>query len=180
VNALETMRALAKNASFANHRLLGACAQLSHADLVAPRVSFFPSILETLNHIVLVDQFYLDALVAEGRGRSIFAKGHDVHAELEPLREAQRAVDAKLLRWLESLTSDADLDRPVNVPRADHVSVERAGLVLLHTMNHAVHHRGQVHAMLAGTVVKPPQLDEGFLDEDLPLRRTEVDELGLR
>ncbi len=170
---------MAKNASFANHRLLGACARLSHADLVAPRVSFFPSILETLNHIVLVDLFYLDALMSEGRGRAIFAKGHDAYAELAPLREAQRGVDAKLVRWLDTLTSDADLDRPVNIARADHVSVERAGLVLLHTMSHAVHHRGQVHAMLAGTNVEPPQLDEGFLDEELPLRRAEVDDLGL-
>jgi uncharacterized damage-inducible protein DinB len=179
VTSLAIMRALARNAAWANHRLLGACAQLSHADLVAPRTSFFPSILETLNHIVLVDLFYLDALLAEGRGRAIFAKGHDAYPELAPLREAQRAVDAKLVRWLETLTSDDDLDRDVAIARKDHVNVERAGKVLLHTMNHAVHHRGQVHAMLAGTAVKPPQLDEGFLDEDLPLRRAEIDELRL-
>jgi len=44
---------------------------------------------------------------------------------------------------------------------------------------HQIHHRGQVHAMLAGTRVAPPQLDEFFLREELPLRAHELDELGL-
>jgi len=33
--------------------------------------------------------------------------------------------------------------------------------------------------MLAGTSIKPPQLDEYFLDFDLKLRRDEVRRLGL-
>ena len=33
--------------------------------------------------------------------------------------------------------------------------------------------------MLAGTPVKPPQLDEFFLREELSLRRRELEELGL-
>ena len=37
---------------------------------------------------------------------------------------------------------------------------------LAHLFNHQTHHRGQVHAMLAGTGVPPPQLDEFFLDWD--------------
>lgn len=39
--------------------------------------------------------------------------------------------------------------------------------------------RTQVHAMLAGTSANPPQLDEFFLDFDIPLRREEVERLGL-
>jgi uncharacterized damage-inducible protein DinB len=51
--------------------------------------------------------------------------------------------------------------------------------VLLHLFTHQIHHRGQVHAMLAGTRVKPPQLDEFFMREELPLRASELSELGL-
>ena len=43
---------------------------------------------------------------------------------------------------------------------------ERIGAVLAHLFQHQIHHRGQAHAMLAGTDVKPPQLDEFFLDHD--------------
>lgn len=34
--------------------------------------------------------------------------------------------------------------------------------------------------MLAGTAVKPPQLDEFFLSEEAPLRAAELAALGLR
>jgi uncharacterized damage-inducible protein DinB len=56
---------------------------------------------------------------------------------------------------------------------------ERAGDILLHLFEHQIHHRGQVHAMLAGTRVAPPQLDEFFLREELPLRRRDLEALGL-
>ncbi|TIO72591.1 MAG: damage-inducible protein DinB, partial [Mesorhizobium sp.] len=44
---------------------------------------------------------------------------------------------------------------------------------------HDIHHRGQVHAMLSGTSVSPPQLDEFLLDYDLKLRQAEVERLGI-
>ena len=44
---------------------------------------------------------------------------------------------------------------------------------------HQIHDRGQVHAMLARTSVTPPQADEYFLSEDLPLRERELRELLL-
>src|SRR4030095_12677100 len=46
----------------ANRRLHAAMAPLSHADFHAIRTSFFPSLAETLNHILLVDTYYIDAL----------------------------------------------------------------------------------------------------------------------
>ena len=55
-------RAMARNNAWANHRLLGACAKLSPEELVAPRTGFFPSLRATLNHILWVDIYYIDAL----------------------------------------------------------------------------------------------------------------------
>jgi hypothetical protein len=59
---------MACNNAWANHRLLNACARLSSADFIAPRTSFFPSIKATLNHIVTVDWYYVDALERALRG----------------------------------------------------------------------------------------------------------------
>ena len=59
---------MACNNAWANHRLLAACARLSQADFVAPRTSFFPSIKATLNHILTVDWYYVDALERALRG----------------------------------------------------------------------------------------------------------------
>ncbi|TIT88117.1 MAG: damage-inducible protein DinB, partial [Mesorhizobium sp.] len=56
---------------------------------------------------------------------------------------------------------------------------EKIGDILAHVFLHDIHHRGQVHAMLSGTSVSPPQLDEFLLDYDLKLRQAEVERLGI-
>jgi len=58
------------------------------------------------------------------------------------------------------------------------VQTERADRLLLHLFQHQIHHRGQAHAMLAGTRVPPPQLDEFFPVDEAPLRAAEFAELG--
>jgi uncharacterized damage-inducible protein DinB len=58
------------------------------------------------------------------------------------------------------------------------VQTERADRLLLHLFQHDIHHRGQAHAMLSGTSVKPPQLDEFFSIAEAPLRAAEFEQLG--
>jgi uncharacterized damage-inducible protein DinB len=50
--------------------------------------------------------------------------------------------------------------------------------LLLHVFQHQIHHRGQAHAMLSGTSVQPPQLDEFFSADESALRAHEFAELG--
>jgi hypothetical protein len=52
------------------------------------------------------------------------------------------------------------------------------GSTLAHLFMHQTHHRGQVHAMLSGTAITPPQLDEFLLPADAPLRVAEMAALG--
>ena len=56
------MRAQARNNAWANHRLISFCVGLPQAEFEAPRIGFFPSLRATLNHILIVDHFYVDAL----------------------------------------------------------------------------------------------------------------------
>lgn len=172
------LRRFAENNAWSNHRLHAACARLTEEAFDAPRTSFFPSIPHTLNHILTVDWYYLDALESGGKGRSVFAQ-EIPFAAIEPLREAQRASDQRLVAFTHRLADEADLARAVRLDRRDHVQVESTSAVLLHLFVHQIHHRGQVHAMLAGTDVAPPPLDEFFLAEELPLRKDELAELGL-
>jgi uncharacterized damage-inducible protein DinB len=58
------------------------------------------------------------------------------------------------------------------------VQTERADRLLLHLFQHQIHHRGQAHAMLSGTQVAPPQLDEFFSIAEASLRASEFKELG--
>jgi len=181
MDALECLRRMAHNNAWANLRLHRAVAELDEAAYRATRTSFFPSIHRTLVHILYVDLFYVDALEAAGRGRSLYPEMErcDREGSFAEVRDGQAAVDRRLRGFVEAMTAPAELDRPVHIERRDHVQVESRGDVLLHLFEHQIHHRGQAHAMLSGTAVAPPQLDEFFLREELPLRRAELEALGL-
>ena len=55
---------------------------------------------------------------------------------------------------------------------------DRVRRILAHLFEHQIHHRGQAHAMLADTRVKPPQLDEFFCTGEADLRARDFAELG--
>ena len=174
---VEHFRAMARNNAWSNHRLLAACAGLSAADYKARRTSFFPSIHLTLNHILIVDWYYVDALEGGGGGPALYADPEPC-ANLATLDAAQRAADRRLLAFCDEL-DPAGLDAVVTLVRSpDTRYQEQAADVLAHLFIHQIHHRGQVHAMLSGTGAAPPQLDEFFLSQDAPLRQTEVAALG--
>jgi len=94
--------------------LLRACAQLSPADFIAARTSFFPSIKATLNHNLTVDWYYVDALERAFRGEAPntaverFFDPEEPFAACAELQAAQRAVDRRLV--------DACADRGVPLP----------------------------------------------------------------
>lgn len=156
-------RAMARNNRWANRRLLGACAQLAGEAFRAPRSGFFPSVAETVGHIYEVDLYYLDALENGGRGRSVFRQVPEFAAATD-LADAQDRLDKRLIAYCDALTPD-DLMRTVATDRGlDAPVAERIDRLMAHLFQHQIHHRGQAHAMLSGTDVAPPQLDEFFLD----------------
>lgn len=156
-------RAQAYNNAWANHRLLTACSALSSADLSAERTSFFSSIIHTLNHILIVDWFYVSSL--EGRSLGPAAFDPEVPCpDFADVDREQRSVDRRLIDLCDALT-DERLKKHVDMVRPRRVQTERRDRTLLHLFQHQTHHRGQVHAMLSGTRVAPPQLDEFFLGD---------------
>jgi len=48
----------------------------------------------------------------------------------------------------------------------------------MHLLTHQIHHRGQAHAMLAGTRVAPPQLDEFLMPSESHFRVSDLAALG--
>ncbi len=171
-----TFRTLAYNNAWANHRLLKACAGLPRAEFEATRTSFFPSLQATLNHNLTVDLFYVDGLEGGTLGSLVFDDPVPCPTMGE-LFVAQAAVDRRLIAWCEAI-GEGSLDRIVHLHRSTGVQSERADRLLLHLFQHQIHHRGQAHAMLSGTNISPPQLDEFFTEADAPLRAQEFAELG--
>ena len=86
-------------------------------------------------------------------------------------------MDKRLIGVCNALTS-ALLSGEVRINRGARVQVERRDRLLMHLFQHQIHHRGQAHAMLSGTRIKPPQLDEFFSIAEAPLRASEFAGLG--
>lgn len=174
---------LAYNNAWANHRLLKACGQLSQADFVAPRTSFFPSIKATLNHLLTVDWFYIDAIARSLNGRPpnpdafSFFEPEEPYQTCAALQHEQRQSDSHLIALCQSLT-DETLTRSMDLLRPFGIATEQRSRILSHLFQHQIHHRGQVHAMLAGTSVPPLQLDEFFCADEAELRVGDFQELG--
>ena len=173
----------AYNNAWANHRLLKACGELSGAEFAAARVSFFPSIKATLNHIITVDWYYLEILERSIAGQAPHENPRRHFEPAEPfsicaaLADEQRRADQRLIAYCQALR-DEDLDSAVLMPRKQGVIRDRVRRILAHLFEHQIHHRGQAHAMLAGTRVKPPPLDEFFCTGEAHLRAADFAELG--
>jgi len=182
-NLAQHLTAEAYNNAWANHRLHKACCELTREEFAAARTSFFPSIKATLNHILTVDWYYMEALERSRGGLPPHENPGRHYEPEEPFEDcaalaaAQRGADRRLIAYCEAL-EDSQLDDVVLIPRRIGVVRERVRRLLAHLFEHQVHHRGQAHAMLAGTRVKPPQLDEFFCTEEAHLRAADFAELG--
>lgn len=169
---LQHFRTLARTNRLANHRLHAACSQLTGDEFKAPRTSFFPSLWATLNHILIVDWYYIAALHRESDMRRAFAS-ETPFAEMRALAAAQVKSDQRLIDWCDA-ADDAALEATVEMDRETFVQRDLARHVLMHLLTHQIHHRGQAHAMLAGTAIKPPQLDEFLMPSETHFRTDDL------
>jgi uncharacterized damage-inducible protein DinB len=169
-------RQLARNARLANRRLGLAIAALQPGEWAAPRSSFFPSLRATMNHIHVVDLFYIDAVQGGTLGPAAWANP-EPYPDPTGLFAAQATLDQTVVSLVDALTPD-DLSRAVHIHRQSRIQTETLADTLMHVFLHDQHHRGQVHAMLSGTSIKPPQLDEFFMADDARFRDKDLAELG--
>lgn len=152
---------MALNNAWANATLYGALKCLPAGAFTAPRPGFFPSLAGTMNHIHEVDLYYLDALTGGGRGRSVYDRAR----ETDPwaLAALQAATDMQFASFCRDITPEA-LSGNVVTGRAGGPVTENVAAVILHLVQHQVHHRGQAHVQLSDAGVSPPQLDDFYLE----------------
>ncbi len=172
----DALRIQARANRLANHRLHAAMAALPRSDFQAPRASFFASLAATLNHLVAVDGYYLDALTRTPDAPARY-RAFRPAPEVAELAARQAASDARLIAFCEALDA-AGCAAEVEMDRGDHVQRDLAAHVLAHLFMHQTHHRGQAHAMLAGTAIAPPQLDEFLMPSEAHLRTDDMTALG--
>lgn len=161
----------------ANRRLHDALAGLTRAEFQATRTSFFPSLAATLNHLLAVDLYYIGALYREPGLASRF-HAFEPADDVAALAERQRVSDERLIAYCARLDV-AGCDAEIVMDRGEgRVQRDLAAHVLAHLFMHQTHHRGQAHAMLAGTAVAAPQLDEFLMPSEAGFRVADMAALG--
>lgn len=153
-------RMLGRYNTIANQRLYTACAELSDADYRAPRSGSFGSIHATLNHILAGDRIWMGRFREPGVTHATPALGALIADDFDELREARIEEDAGIEKFLDEDLDAAYLELQIHyVNSAGYPCQDPVPLLLAHMFNHQTHHRGQIHAMLAQSPVKPPALD---------------------
>jgi uncharacterized damage-inducible protein DinB len=151
------LRTLGRYNRWANRRLYEVCHALEGDAYRADRGAFFGSIHRTLNHILVGDRAWLGRL--EGVDRGIRALDQILYDDLPALTDARTKEDARIIAFVDGLDAER-LDAPlVYRTIAGEAQETPTGLVVLHMINHATHHRGQVHCMLSQIPTDPPPLD---------------------
>ena len=90
---------------------------------------------------------------------------------------AQSEVGRRSLTVDEALSPES-LSRTVAIYRKSTIQTERMDRLLLYLFQRQIGNRGQAHAMLGGTPINSPQLDEFFAESAASLRVHDISELG--
>lgn len=151
---------------WANARLYEAVGTLSPAGIAAPRSGFFPSLLKTLNHILVGDTVWMGRL--DGTGSTISSLDQILHTEFGALQAARVTMDNRIVAHVDALVpARLEEDLVYRTVAGDPMRMQ-VTQVLAHFFNHQTHHRGQAHAMLSSTEVAPPVLDLIYFLRDHP------------
>jgi uncharacterized damage-inducible protein DinB len=150
-------RRMAAYNRWANARLYEAVGKLSAEEFAAPRSGFFPSLLKTLNHILVGDTVWMGRL--DGNGSSITSLDQILHTDLAALKAARVAMDNRIVAYVDAISSARLEEDLVYRTVAGDPMKTQVAQVLAHFFNHQTHHRGQAHAMLSSTEIAPPSLD---------------------
>jgi len=144
---------------WARDRQLETCALLTEEQFLRPLGSSFPSLRDTLTHLLAVEWLWLE----RWRGRSpqtLLTPGE--FPTLALLTQRWRAVENEMREYLGGLSED-DLDRSATfVNTRGKVWTYSLWRMFLHVINHQSYHRGQVTALFRQLGVEPPKVD--FLD----------------
>jgi uncharacterized damage-inducible protein DinB len=139
----DEVRTLNAYNTWANHRVLDACAPLSAAQFTQDLHSSFPSVRDTLTHLMFVEWVWLERWLGRSSGFPT-----DQFADLAALRARWQKIESDLNAFIQRL-STADLDRVVEYKNTKGTPFSNPMRQMLqHLFNHQTYHRGQITTML--------------------------------
>lgn len=138
---------MARYNAWMNESLYRVCAEMADAERKQDRGGFFKSIHGVLNHLVLVDIYWLGWFT--GNPPDFPSLDAELYADFDELRAERVRMDAEIERWAAGLTEE-QLAGDV-VFRSMTLKVDRKLSLwhaVIHYFNHQTHHRGQATTLL--------------------------------
>lgn len=141
---------------WANRRVLDSCATLTPEQFTQNLGSSFPSVRDTLGHIMGAEWVWLERW--NGRSPSSLPPGSEFN-DLAALRARWEALGAELLDFVREVTA-SELDQVIAYRnfKGNTFSYPLSAM-LQHLVNHGSYHRGQIAAMLRQLGAKPLSTD---------------------
>lgn len=141
--------------SWANHRVLDACAPLNAAQFTQSVTSSFASVRDTLAHIMLAEWLWLE----RWQGRSPGFPSSDGFPDLASIRSRWQRIDGDLNAFIQKLSA-ADLGRVVEYKNTrGNAFSNPMQQMLQHVVNHGTYHRGQITTLLRQLGATPVPTD---------------------
>src|ERR1035437_1689833 len=101
----QTIRMLARYNAWANKTMFNAVFALPSGEAAKERPTLFKNMVNTLNHVYVVDLIWQAHL--QGREHGIAALSAVLHADLRELWQAQQAIDGWYVTWSDALSETA-------------------------------------------------------------------------
>jgi uncharacterized damage-inducible protein DinB len=169
----EEARTHIRYSGWASRRLLDAAEALTEEQRTKSMGVSHGSIQETLGHIYFADRIWYKRTVEP----ELTMPPMTDMSSLEAITLDWPNLQMKWEAWAETLT-DQDMERMVQYKMMSGMAMESPrSHIVLHLVNHATLHRGQVVGMLRQLGVKPPITDLIFYLRDLSQEKLESQKL---
>jgi uncharacterized damage-inducible protein DinB len=166
MNLRQHLRLMAGYHLWATQRLLAEVDRVDDPDYRADRGLFFGSIHGTLNHLLVVERLWRGRL--EGAASTVRSLDEELLADRGALRDALLADTGHWRGHVDAMRDDEIAgDLAYRNLQGEAFDIPRASCVL-HIVNHAVHHRGQISAALTGLGANAPVMDLPYYLLELP------------
>jgi uncharacterized damage-inducible protein DinB len=167
---LATLHELYEYNYWAQDRQLEACAVLTQEQFLRPLGGSFPSLRDTLAHLVDGEVYALHRWRGHSRQEIIAAMGFSRVEErlglwperfptLSALQAQARAVEAEVRQVLSELTEELLVRSVSYIDSADRTWAYPLWRMLVHHVTHQTYHRGQVTTLLRQLGLRPAQID---------------------
>lgn len=154
---------------WARDKQLEACAALTPEQFTKPLGSSFPSVRDTLAHLLGAEWIWLErwrgnsprALpgTEEATGAEVWKRWAEQFPSVATLNERWQTVEQDVRKYLAGLKEEV-LERPLTYANLKGETwTYPLGRTLFHVVNHQTYHRGQVTTLLRQLGVKPVAVD---------------------